>query len=82
MPNDEALAAFNEAQQLAARMRDMQAKEEGLQAALDQLQDRSAIETLEGELNRVQRQWMDLSQAYTAAVGRFSNAVDQERRSQ
>jgi hypothetical protein len=79
MPSNEARAAFNEAQRIAVHMQDKHSQEEGLVVALEQITDEGDRRAIERELAHVRHEWLEMSHAYTDAVGRFTAAVEAAR---
>lgn len=80
MPSDEAKAAFDEAQRIAAEMRDIYAQGLLVAQMRGQATDAATIETLRRERSKLQQEWATLAGKYTEAVGRFSRANDKATR--
>jgi hypothetical protein len=78
MPSDPARNAS--AQQIAAKMRDVHAREASVEELLRQVTDQPTIEELSGELSELRQLWLTLAAEYSEAVGQFSQAADEARR--
>jgi hypothetical protein len=80
MPSPDARAAFDDAQRLTAQLRDIHAQEHALSSMLKHTGDPATTQRLAGELKMLRRQWADLMAKYTAAMGRFTAAVEKARK--
>jgi len=80
MPSEDARKAFEAAQQIAAKMREVHAREASVEELLRQVTDEPTIKELSGELSELRQLWLTLAAEYSAAVGQFSRAADEARR--
>lgn len=79
MPNPEARAAYNEAQEHSAAMREIHAREMSLMAMLDALPSGQDGTQLSAELIGLRDQWMERMREYQEATARFIAAIGKSR---
>ena len=74
MPNNDARNAFNDAQKLAADLRDAHAREQAIAEMLRALRDEQTEAVLNGELKQFRNEWTRIYGAYTAGRGGLSGS--------
>jgi hypothetical protein len=79
MHNCEIATAYRDAHNLAVQMREIRALQQELVVALDLLPPGQSSAELEHKLVEARSDWLQLSRAYTEAVGQYAAAVDRSR---
>ena len=79
MPTAKAKAAFNLASQLSAEMRDIHAKEEALNQAIESTEHAAVRDVLEAQLIRLGANWNRLHREFSAAFDEYTAAVQEYR---
>lgn len=73
MPTIEALAAFNEAQAMAAKLRELDRQEGQLLAGLEAVANETEAQQLFDAVQAVRKEWATVFNQHAAAMGRYAN---------